>query len=248
MPPSWESPEVTLAPPVLGGDAERAARCGLRVAATVDPTSWQLSRTPLGMRLRSPAAMGNSSLELSLVQGALARRLRSTRADEPLPRAIGLTRRQAAPSVVDATAGLCRDALVLAHLGCRVTAIERVGALAFLVEGAIGDTPLADRLRLVVADSTAWLRALPPDASPDVVYLDPMFDDTGSAQVKKDMQLCRALAGPPGDVDALFAAARARANARVVVKRHRDAAPVAEDVSFAVAGERVRFDVYVTRR
>jgi hypothetical protein len=43
----------------------------------------------------------------------------------------------------------------------------------------------------------------------------------------------------------LFAAARAAARERVVVKRDAKAPPLAPGPSFAVDGERVRFDVYL---
>ncbi len=156
-----------------------------------------------------------------------------------------MPRQKVPPTVVDATAGLCRDAMVLAHLGCQVTAIERLPALAMLAGNAIANAGLADRLRILAADAVVWLRALPPDQAPAVVYLDPMFAEEGRAQVKKDMQVCRALAGPPDPPEALFAAARAVARERVVVKRHPNLPPLAEGVSFTVGGERVRFDVYL---
>ncbi len=66
------------------------------------------------------------------------------------------------------------------------------------------------------------------------------------AQVKKESQALRALAGPPTDTTALFAAAQAAALERVVCKRHPDAPPIGGKPSFAIEGERVRFDVYLT--
>jgi len=182
-------------------------------------------------------------LEVDLRQGSLARRLRGARRDEPLPRACGLHRRTDAPTVVDATAGLCRDAMVLAHLGCQVEALERVPALAFLAHDAIASSWLAPRLRVRCVDALAWLTTA---AACDVVCLDPMFEAPGKAQVKKDMQVCRLLAGPPDDPLPLFDEARRLARERVVVKRAVDAPPLRPGVSFAVDGERVRFDVYLT--
>jgi 16S rRNA (guanine1516-N2)-methyltransferase len=63
--------------------------------------------------------------------------------------------------------------------------------------------------------------------------------------VKKDMQICRLLAGPAEAPEPLLAAARAAARERVVVKRHHGAAELAPGVSFAVPGEKIRFDVYL---
>ena len=101
-------------------------------------------------------------------------------------------------------------------------------------------------VEVILAEATPWLRERSgsPDA-PDVVYLDPMFSEAGKAQVKKEMQACRVLAGAPHDAAELLAAARAAARDRVVVKRHPHHKPLADDVSFEVGGDRVRFDVYL---
>lgn len=191
--------------------------------------------TPDGMALLSPDAS----------HGSLGHRLRSVRITEPLPRAVGLHRRRAV-SVVDATGGLGRDALVLASLGARVTAVERIPGLAALIWDLAATLP-ADRQPLVICgEAEHHLRALPADHRPDVVYLDPMFAAPGRAQVKKEMQLCRLLAGPPGDLAGLFALARSVARQRVVVKRHPDHAPLQDQPSFTVSATRIRFDVYLT--
>lgn len=244
MPPRWNAAEVTLAEPAAARDLAQARALGIAVTALRDPTAWQLVRSKGSLELHGPAPEA-IRLAMDLRTGPMARRLRSSRRDEPLPRAIGLARRNAPLSVVDATAGLCRDAMVLSQLGCEVEALERIPALVMLVLDAIADSALAARLRVVATDAVPWLHGLLPEQQPAVVYLDPMFSESGSAQVKKDMQVCRALAGPPDDPLPLFLAARRAARERVVVKRHRDLAPIAEGVSFAVAGSRIRFDVYL---
>src|SRR5262245_41267816 len=244
MPPRWNGAEVTLAEPAPARDLEQARRLGIGVTDRRDPTAWQLVRSKGNLELRGPMPDA-IRLALDLRAGPMARRLRNSRRDEPLPRAIGLARRSAPLSVVDATAGLCRDAMVLTHLGCEVDALERIPALVMLVLDAIENSALAARLRVVATDAVPWLQGLTQEQRPAVVYLDPMFSESGSAQVKKDMQVCRALVGPPDDPLPLFLAARRAARERVVVKRHRDLAPIAEGVSFAVAGSRIRFDVYL---
>jgi 16S rRNA (guanine1516-N2)-methyltransferase len=249
MAPSWQRSEVTLAPSDRPRDLELAGRFGVPLAERRDPARWQIVRSPTGLELCSPDAMGGSRLDLDVNSGPLARRLRSARRDEPLARAIGLPKRQSPPAVLDATAGLCRDAMVLAHLGCEVTAIERVPALAMLAAAAVEAAGLSPRLRVETGEAQARLQGLPADRAPDVVYLDPMFETTGRAQVKKDLQICRLLVGEVGEaaeLTGLLAVARAAARERVVVKRHPDLGPLAPGVSFAVAGERIRFDVYLT--
>jgi len=147
--------------------------------------------------------------------------------------------------VVDATAGLGRDAMVLAHLGCTVTAIERIPALCALVELAARD--LGAQMEVIMADSIDWL-ASHDGPAPDAIYLDPMFSEPGRAQVKKEMQACRILAGEPVDEQKLLEVARAVAQDRVVVKRHPQNDPIQGDVTHSVESGRVRFDVYVATR
>lgn len=254
MPTRWNAPEVTLAPTREARDFANAARFRIRIAAARDERSWQLVRSPAGvMELCSPVGPNELRLDLDLARGPLSRRLRGARRTEPLPRACGLARAGRSPVIFDATAGLCRDAMVLAHLGCDVTAVERIAALAFLAHDVVEISWLAPRLAVIAGDAEALLAPASGTAAPDVVYLDPMFANEASAagkqaQVKKDMQVCRALAGPDDDAGSLLPPARALAKQRVVVKRRHDLPPLADDVSFAVDGERVRFDVYLTPR
>ena len=239
-----EIPEVTLAPGACDSDLLIAEHFLLKVATTPLPETWQLLRHGGRMTLQAPADAGGYQLELNLTEGPMARRVRTARRTDSLPRAIGMHRRRV-ERIIDATAGLGRDAMVLSALGCAVTAIERVPALCFLLQVAVKES--AANIDVVHGDAVEWLRAHAEGADPAaVVYLDPMFSDPKKAQVKKEMQACRALAGPPTDTSALLAAARAAARDRVVVKRHPQHPPLADDVSFEVRGDRVRFDVYLT--
>jgi 16S rRNA (guanine1516-N2)-methyltransferase len=148
--------------------------------------------------------------------------------------------------VFDATAGLGRDALLLAQLGCRVVACERVPALAVMLEDAARRAGLAERVVVICGEADAVLAALAPADRPEVVYLDPMYATAGTAQVQKEMQVCRLLAAQPDDAAPLLARALAVATQRVVIKRHPDAPSIDRPPSFTVAGQRVRFDVYLT--
>lgn len=182
---------------------------------------------------------------------------------ELLARAVGF---KGAPlEIIDATAGLGRDAVVLALLGCRVTAIESNPVVHALLEDGLrrasqtreAAAALTQRLRLVPGDAVAYLAALPLSAPPDVVYLDPMFPPrTGTARSKKEMQVFTRLldsaasADGPSDAGAvrLLHAATATGCHRVVVKRPLHAAPLAgadgRPPALRFAGRAVRFDVY----
>ncbi|WP_374353916.1 class I SAM-dependent methyltransferase [Chitinimonas sp.] len=159
----------------------------------------------------------------------------------------------ATPHVLDATAGLGRDAFVLATLGCRVDMIERSPIAAALLEDGLKrarqSAELADivgRMQLWHGDAAGLMQAWPASA-PEVVYLDPMFPDTRqkSALSKKDMQAFQQVIGADIDADALLAPARALALGRVAVKRPRHAPYLADArPGFSLEGDSVRYDCY----
>jgi 16S rRNA (guanine1516-N2)-methyltransferase len=176
---------------------------------------------------------------------------------QAIARAVGLRGGRPLPSVVDATAGLGRDAFLLAVLGCAVTGLERQAevhaALAAALAAAEADVEaaaaLGGRLRFLRADARAWLAALPAAERPQVVLVDPMHPPRGkSALVKQEMRRLRELVGSDEDAAELLAVARAAATDRVVVKRPAQAAPLAADVSHVVPGRSTRYDVYLGLR
>ena len=155
-------------------------------------------------------------------------------------------------TVVDSTAGFCQDALLLALMGFRVTAIERSPIVAALARDGLlrfstetGMT-LTNRLQLLVGDARALLPSITP--TPDAIYLDPMFPPKRkkSAAAKKEMRLLRELVGDDPDASDLLS--RRVALDRVVVKRPDDASPLAPDSSMSIASKLVRYDVYLAHR
>jgi 16S rRNA (guanine1516-N2)-methyltransferase len=165
-----------------------------------------------------------------------------------LARAVGV-RRGASLRVLDATAGLGRDAYTLAALGCEVVACERSPIFAALLLDAAaradGD-PALTRLHVQVGDTREVMR----DSGFDVVYLDPMFPARRkSALVKKEMQYMQAVLGDDNGVE-LFGPALRCATRRVVVKRPVHAPRLAETPAptHMLKGKTVRFDVYVGKQ
>ncbi|QOR40768.1 class I SAM-dependent methyltransferase [Billgrantia diversa] len=162
------------------------------------------------------------------------------------------------PSVVDATAGLGRDAFVLASLGAEVLLIERVPAIHALLEDglvrAVRDPETADivaRMHLAHGDAARDLAALvaASTVAPQVIHLDPMFPHREkSALVKKEMRLFRELAGDDDDAPRLLEAALDVATHRVVVKRPRKAPPIEGPApQHVIEGKTSRYDLYVHR-
>ena len=144
--------------------------------------------------------------------------------------------------VVDATAGLGRDASLLAAAGAQVVAIEHQPALAFWLRENLNAAGLS--IPVVEANAEDYLRANPCD----VVYLDPMFPHRGkSAAVGAESRVLQAFAAPPSDQDqsALLDAAIAACVYRVVVKRPIKAPALAgRTPSASLRGKAVRFDIY----
>ena len=219
----------------LAGEAELALQLG-----------------PDGLQLVDLAEDAPGPVRVDFVEGAVAhRRLFGGGAGQMIAKAVGLLP-GVRPSVVDATAGLGRDAFVLAQLGCPVTLIERNPLIAALLEDglqrAAQDAEVATivgRMRLLCGDAIVRLNAW-PDEVPQVVYLDPMFPHRDkSALVKKEMRLFRPLAGNDDDAPALLAAALKLATHRVVVKRPRKAPAIAgEKPGYVLEGKSSRFDIY----
>ncbi len=163
------------------------------------------------------------------------------------------------PSVLDATAGLGRDAWALACLGCRVTGAERHPALAALLQDGRARAAAHPRTREVAQERLAVLRADAREALGagvdaagerfEVVYLDPMYPQAarGRALARREMRMLRALTGGDPDARELLDAALAARCPRVVVKRPAGAAPLAPGGAFSARGKLVRYDVYLPR-
>lgn len=229
-----------------------AARLGLPLLApqTTGPT-LRLVVTADGLELRHTEMRPGQGVRIQWLHN---RRLdQASAAGEGLIRAVGARRGQR-PSVLDATAGLGRDAALLARRGCRVTMVERSPILAAMLADTLqrtasdpDGTDLVTRLQLRCGDAATVMTGLADADRPDVVYLDPMYPETGkAAKSRKDMQLLQALLGPDPDPPGLLEAALHIARLRVVVKRPRKAPPLTgREPSHAITGKSTRFDVYL---
>lgn len=193
-------------------------------------------------------------------QAEVARLKRASLKSEMIARACNLAEK---PRLVDATAGLGHDSLLMAYLGAEVTLVERHPILFTLLESskvqAANDPVLAStvaRIQLVFSDSADYLQQqIDQDRWVDVVYLDPMFPQRDQnqnavkkqAQVKKQMQLLHMLLPEDGEMDLgdnLLKLAQKIAK-RVVVKRPRLAIYLDDQKpDHQWQGDACRFDAY----
>lgn len=167
--------------------------------------------------------------------------------NEPLARAVGI-KKEFIPTVLDATAGLGRDAFVLAQCGCNVTMLERNEIIYQLLQDALRRAASIDaiktmQLRHIAAQN--YLEQLTD--KPDVIYLDPMYPERNkTALVKQEMRIIRDLVGDDEDINTVFELALQRAKQRVVVKRHQHAESLLNrKPSHSIEGKTTRFDVYI---
>jgi 16S rRNA (guanine1516-N2)-methyltransferase len=181
------------------------------------------------------------------------RRLHGGGKKESIARAIGLKGKDSL-HVLDATAGLGRDAFILASLGCLVDMIERSPVVAALLQDGLDRAAvdlelcswLPSRMQLFHGVAIDLLNDW-QGIQPDVVYLDPMFPHRKKrAAVKKEMRLFQQLLGPDEDADLLLEPALALAKNRVVVKRPTGAPFLAnKKPQIEMLGKANRFDVYL---
>ncbi|CCQ12637.1 SAM-dependent methyltransferase [Pseudoalteromonas luteoviolacea B = ATCC 29581] len=171
---------------------------------------------------------------------------------QAIAKAVGLNK-GATPKVLDGTAGLGRDAFVLAALGCEVLLHERHPVVAALLydglQRAYQDAEIGSWMQTHMKMSFGTSHELLEHShfNPDVVYLDPMFPHREkSALVKKEMRVFQSLVGGDSDADALLSFGMTLATKRVVVKRP-DYAPFLNNQkpSMQIETKKNRFDVYV---
>ncbi|MDC0476332.1 class I SAM-dependent methyltransferase [Alphaproteobacteria bacterium] len=194
-----------------------------------------------------------SKLKCDFVQGAVNHRLLfGGGRGQDLPKAVGMKGGQS-PSIIDATAGLGRDAFLLASLGSQVTLIERSDIIHALLADGIKAArkaggrhkEISDRMTLIHGDSISLL----PQMHADAVVIDPMHPlRQKSALVKGEMRAIRTIVGVDDDQRSLIETALAMASKRVVLKWPAKAAPLDDlrQASHQIIGKSIRYDVFMT--
>lgn len=213
---------------------------------------FALVLTEKQLELRSLEEPKLGAIFVDFASGALAhRRQFGGGRGEAIAKAVGV-KGAYLPKVLDATAGLGRDAFVLASIGCQVTLLERHPVVFLLLQNGlmrayqdpeIGEW-LKSHLSLYGKFNIAELTDFSQDI--DVVYLDPMYPHRQkSALVKKEMRIFQHIVGKDEDASTLLEPARKLAKKRVVVKRPQYAeflGNVSPHVS--IETKKHRFDIY----
>lgn len=194
----------------------------------------------------------HTDLICDFVGGAVGHRLRQGGGrGQALAKAIGLKGGNN-PWVIDATAGLGRDAFLLASLGAKVTLIERNDLMHNLLQDGMERAKveneeyaqIIERMTLIKGDAKDIL----PTLNPEVILIDPMHPPRQkSALVKKEMRLIREIVGTDLDAKELMKVALRIATSRVVLKWPMRAAPIEgiRKPSHQITGKSTRYDVFI---
>ena len=197
--------------------------------------------------------MTENPLNIDFITGAVDYRRRfGGGRRQSLPKALGF-RSGVTPSIVDATAGLGRDAFLLASLGANVTMIERNETVQGLLDTAMrraakesdDHAEIIARMTLVKGDA----RKLLPKLQPETVLIDPMHPPRDkSALVKNEMRQLRALVGSDPDSLELIEIALSVTKKRVVLKWPRRGSSLEglRAPSHQIIGKSTRYDVFMT--
>ena len=213
-----ESPEKTL--------AELTALCAEYNIIHDEQSPLALVQTDERLELRKLDEPKLGAVYVDFVGGTMAHRRKfGGGRGEAVAKAVGVKGSELS-TVIDATAGLGRDAFVLAVIGCQVRLVERHPVVFLLLQDGlnrayqdeeIGEM-LQQNLRLL---NVQHINELDPNVDyADVVYLDPMYPHKQkSALVKKEMRVFQHLVGADLDADELLLPALQLAKKRVVVQR-----------------------------
>ena len=200
----------------------------------------------------------NTSIHVDFLSGALAhRRKYGGGKGQAIAKAIGVKQYKLPLTILDATAGLAKDAFVLACLGCSVTMLEQNPVIAKLVLNALQNADDKKEFQdikkqgfeLIHANANTYLKSL--TIRPDIIYIDPMYPERKkSAAVKKNMQILQKLIGHNEskalEETALLNLALEKALKRVVVKRPKGAPNLTnERPTMCIESKITRYDVYV---
>lgn len=156
------------------------------------------------------------------------------------------------PVVVDATAGMGEDSLLLAAAGFQVILYEKDPVIAALLRDTLQRASQLPSLEGIVArmelreeDSVRAL--LEMEGVADVVLLDPMFPARQkSALIKKKFQLLQQLERPCSDEEQLLQAAIAAHPRKIVIKRPIKGPHLAgKKPDYSLQGKAIRYDCMV---
>lgn len=240
----------------LTAQAEKIAQQWGFVFSTAPRDKFYLQLTSQHLQLVQSDTHSPGPIYIDFSSGSIAhRRLFGGGKGQTMAKAVCLNKTPS-PIILDATAGMGKDAFVFASLGAEVILMERSPISAALLSDALQraalDEEIADiikRMHFIYGDARLLGRSEGAQLTkkPDIIYLDPMFPHRKkSALVKKEMLAFQSLIGDDNDSGELLNHCRPLANKRIVVKRPIKA-PYLDNQkpSLSMTMKKHRFDIYL---
>ena len=163
--------------------------------------------------------------------------------------------KSASPLLLDATAGMGEDSLLLARAGYRVRLYERNPVIAALLRDTIERakkhpqlSDIVDRMEVYAEDSISAMQVMAEaeGVRPNVILLDPMFPKRSkSGLIKKKFQLLQKLESPCSEQSAeeMLAAALTLKPERIIIKRPLKGPYLADKKpDYSIGGKAIRYD------
>ena len=171
--------------------------------------------------------------------------------NEILIHAIKIKGREKDLVVLDATAGLGEDSILLAAYGFKVNLYENNPIIAELLKDALERAKyiseleeIVNRMKVFEEDSIMAMPRL--DYKPDVILLDPMFPErTKSALIKKKFQILHKIEKPCINETELFNSAIKAKPKKIVIKRPLKGEYLAGiRPNYSIKGKSIRYDCF----
>ena len=240
-----------------GGLPRIAIRSGLPlVSGNEKPFTGVLRRSEVDGRLE--VSFGNKELPFSIdFLSPTSQRRAKQCFQELVVKAAGTSHLKAGAVVWDSTAGLGRDAFLMAAAGARVRMFERNPVMHCLLGDALSRLSSSSSFA-ICGEIVLYPQELLKEGldRPDIVYVDPMYKPNSVGRrsaVKKDTQCLQRIVGDQDRLDEenerlLMESALYHATMKVVVKRALAAPPLCGmKPSATLKGSTQRFDSYAVQ-
>ena len=187
-------------------------------------------------------------LKIDIQKGALGWRLARAQHETHLKKAIGKTDRSL--RILDATAGLLGDSMIMLALGHSVTAYEQSKILYTMLNYQLNQLSETDSnsLNFKLINSNVCETNF-NEKSFDVIYFDPMYpEDKASSARRSDLKKINSILeieGLASDPESTFTYLRSIPKTKLIVKRPLKVDAFEGSINYQIKGKSVRFDIYL---
>ena len=187
-------------------------------------------------------------LKIDIQKGALGWRLARAQHETHLKKAIGKTDRPL--RILDSTAGLLGDSMVMLALGHSVTAYEQSKILYTMLNNELNQLSETDSnlLNFQLINSNVCETNF-NEKSFDVIYFDPMYpEDKASSARRSDLKKINSILeieGLASDPESTFTYLRSIPKTKLIVKRPLKVDAFEGSINYQIKGKSVRFDIYL---